>query len=97
MQTEDLWLDIIKEMEGRRKIGLETYGVPVTADECVDWCEHLTSELYDAVVYARAFKGVVEKLKLRITHLEEQNAELREENKRLQEQVDYFTRGGDLH
>jgi hypothetical protein len=100
IENEDLWLEIIRDMEGRRKLGLETYGVPVTSSEAIDWCSHLTEELYDSIVYARAFKTLVSKMQVRITELEEKlevekaaNLDLGIELALLRSQVRTYIRG----
>lgn len=83
MENEDIWLEIIKEMESRRQIGLETYGAPVTSTEDTDWLTHLTDELYDAICYGRAYKKLVDKLKSRVSELEDRVVELEEKNIKL--------------
>jgi hypothetical protein len=86
---QDLWAEIIAEMESRRQIGLKTYGVPVTATESVNWLKHAEEEGYDLVVYLRACRLVMEKMQRRLVELETKLTQTeRELNKyRLQDQM----------
>jgi len=56
MDSSDLWLEIITQMHQRREIGLNQYGVPVTADPAVDWFNHSEEEQLDNLVYTKAAK-----------------------------------------
>lgn len=73
--TDDLWAEIIGEMQSRRTKGIAQYGKPVTADPDHDWLGELSAELLDGIVYARAAKEVLEKQRRRIRDLEQALAE----------------------
>jgi hypothetical protein len=67
----DCWLDIISEMEQRRQKGLLAYSKPVDANDVEDWLKHAEEEFLDGAVYTRAARYVVERLRSRITELED--------------------------
>jgi hypothetical protein len=62
MEKSDLWLEIIEKMKQRRQIGLDQYGVPVTADATVDWFNHAEEEQLDNLVYTKAATAVYKEL-----------------------------------
>jgi hypothetical protein len=74
----DLWLEIIQEMESRRQKGLETYGRPVDASECVLWLKHAEEEFLDGAVYCRAAYKVFDKMQKEIADLKDKISELEE-------------------
>lgn len=84
----DCWLEIISEMERRRQQGLLTYNKPVTADDCEDWLRHAESEFLDGAVYCRAARYIVQQLRDRLTEVESENVELKEQIRRWEDIVD---------
>ncbi len=66
---QGLWLEIIQQMEHRRQLGLKQYGVPVTSDSNVNWRNHLSEELLDALVYNLAAGEVEKKYKTLLNHV----------------------------
>lgn len=85
---KDCWLEILKEMEVRRQKGLLEYQKPVTADDTEDWLKHAEAEFLDGAVYCRAARYVAERLRSRITELEDKlvaaNEQLAEANRRIE-------------
>jgi hypothetical protein len=79
----DIWLKIIKNMEGRRQKGWETYGKPLTSDDGRNWFREVKEELLDAVAYSVAGEELLDALTLRLSELEEENVSLKEEIKTL--------------
>lgn len=51
---EDVWLLVLKDMEERRRTGIEKYGVPVRADNGRDHLIDAYQEALDLCVYLRA-------------------------------------------
>lgn len=51
--TGDIWLEVIKSMQGRRAFGIKKYGRPVQLDNGRDHLQDLYEELLDAVVYLK--------------------------------------------
>lgn len=50
---DDCWLLVLKDMEERRRMGIEKYGVPVRADNGRDALVDAYQEALDLVVYLR--------------------------------------------
>lgn len=67
----DCWAQIISEMSVRHQKGLLQYDKPVTPDCLHDWLAEAESELLDGAVYLRAGRLFVDKLRFRLTELEE--------------------------
>ena len=85
-EQEDLWLEVIAEMEARRQKGLSEYKVPVTSSEVVDWLAHAESEFFDGGIYCRAARKVMERLQERVRVLETENRLLQLEVTTLRDQ-----------
>jgi hypothetical protein len=73
MNRRDLIAELIQSLLQRRQRGLETYNVTVDPDaESVEWwLKEQVDELLDAAVYSMAAQDCVQRLRLRVTELEE--------------------------
>lgn len=71
---------VAEEILERRELGIKNYGKTVnSADATEDWVDHLTSELLDAIVYAKAVKERDREQRQRISELEVEVAKLKEQ------------------
>jgi hypothetical protein len=61
----DIWEQIIKTMEDRRAIGIETYGRPLTPFNGRNSLKDLKEELLDAIAYLTQLEEEFEHLKIK--------------------------------
>ncbi len=76
--TGDVWLQVIADMQERRKVGIERYGTPLQPFNGRNAPVDLAQELMDACAYARQWIEERRVLMAEVDRLKAENAKLRD-------------------